>query len=86
MKEALIFSRLALQVSGPVMLACLVYMFVSGWKSIGRAPAVREVVYLYVRRSVKARGHAGVYTYLLIVSSLVFFASCVTQLIVQATM
>jgi hypothetical protein len=63
------------QFFGPLMLACLVLMYISTARHMDRPPSPREIILSYVRYNMKTRRHAGLLTYLFILSSLLFVLS-----------
>jgi len=65
---------------GPLMVACLVLMYVFTAKNTGRAPGLGEVMLKYVRYNMEKRRHAGLLTYLFILS-FIFFILSVTGLV-----
>ena len=69
--------RFMVQFFGPLLLVCLVLMYVSVYRYTGKAPLPKEVLVLYVRHNLKSKRHAGLLTYLLITGSLFFVLSAI---------
>lgn len=71
--EALVeLSKVVVQLTGPLMVACIIIMFISVMLATGSAPKPTQVMYLYIKQNIAKRQHAGVLTYLLFVCALFF--------------
>jgi len=75
MSELYTISSLMLKISGPVMLASLVLMYIAVAGGAAGKTNPKEVLYRYVRQSVQRKRHAGIFTYMLVFSFIIFVLS-----------
>lgn len=85
MPELYELAKLVVFVTGPLMFASVIIMYISVMLSIRRAPSPKEMMYLYVTRNIANRKHAGILTYLLAVSSVFFLAAVAALAYLQLT-
>lgn len=68
-------SKVMVAILGPLLLACIVIMYVSVTLTTKKPPKPSEVIYRYIQQSMAKSRHAGVMTYLLVVGALFFFVA-----------
>jgi len=57
---------------GPLMLVCLILMYIYAANYTGKRPHPRAIIRSYVRYNIQKNRHAGLLTYIMIISFIFF--------------